>query len=268
MLVLALGLSVQSQSQIDKVPVQKPADAQKATKSNQPGTKDNPLVVDVIKPTNTDEESSKDKKEHDEKLALDRKTVELNEKTVALNKELSRFTGYLVILTVGQLVILVFQLRVLGRQNIHQRVTERAYVFAKAGEWSIGSLSNPEVPVSVTMHFFNHGKTPAIVRTHQAHLMIAKNPPDSIPVNVEIQHWAEGYVVPQDEKLPVKLTITVPKERVLRVIEQGDLDVLCVGWIRYRDVFGNNGETGFCWLYRKGLTGFRFAKDSKLNYCK
>ncbi|MGH7258122.1 MAG: hypothetical protein ACREIM_07070 [Nitrospiraceae bacterium] len=149
LLVLGLGLNVPTlhasenqnviqktpESQLNKIPVQKPAPTRQVSKRNQHGTKNDPIFVEVIKPAKTDAESTQEQKEREEKLALDRRTLALNEKTADLSADTNRFNGYLALFAGLQLAVLLVQLRILWlqasynrSQTTNQQVIERAYV--------------------------------------------------------------------------------------------------------------------------------------------
>ena len=154
-------------SQSNNVPIQKPATSRKDSNANQRGTKDNPVFVDVIKPAQTDAETARIEKEHNEKLELDGKTFALNQKAVQLNEEVVAFTGILACVAILQLVVLGLQVRFNHKQVRYFGAVERAYVFVQATqEWDIQpSISSSEVSTIVHIKFSNCGKTPAITKS-------------------------------------------------------------------------------------------------------
>lgn len=63
------------------------------------------------------------------------------------------------------------------------------------------------------------------------------DPPTALP---------EGWVIAKDGTFELPSQITVNDNKA---IENGPLNLYCSGFIRYKDILGNERETGYCWEY-------------------
>ena len=254
-----------------KRPIQKSSTRGNDSKTTQRGTKDSPLFIDVISPTKTAAESAQEQKEREEKLSLDRKTVTLNERTVELNSEVARFTAYLAGLALLQFLVLIAQAWFNYRQTSHQRIIERAYVFAKVttlDHTNQDPIYGKTSVLGATVKFINYGKTPAIVRLTQGKLTLTTTIPDKLPHDVETQHWQEGFTIAPGKSMTSHVTLPMPNDSLASMLEKNGFSLYCIGVIHYRDIFGNPGHTSFCWRYNMNTNAFRFVTDNPLNYCK
>lgn len=253
-------------SEIDSPPVQKPASGHKKAGRQQRGTKENPLVVDVITPQKTDAETSQIQKDHDEKLSLDRQTINLTKETVRLNGEMTKFTGYLAGLAFFQFLVLVAQACILWRQTgfnrdqtSNQRVIERAYV--KVSHVPPGISFSPNEVLRVRMRVKNFGRTPAKVTAEVTSFHLGDDG-DPLPLPEEVfsslpVRPMEAFLVEGDE-----FYFTQPKpfdEPLSQLIQSGRKRLLVYSYIDYIDQFGERHRAGYARQYNSGL-------DIKSNY--
>jgi type IV secretory pathway VirB10-like protein len=208
------------------------------------------------------------------------------------------FTGLLVLVGAGQLWMFWRQLNLM-RRNLEDGTkaanaaalsaevakesaetaqrTERAFLTveiyppgtpldAQSREW----LPDGRTSVSVNVHFFNHGKTPAIIRAFRPRLAAMA----TAPTNVESEQMAQFKIPPSltiragaDYKLNVEVKLN---RRKYEGAVSGSLRLFCFGTIRYDDVFGKDHETGFCWerTKSKGEESYGVTVDTDFNFLR
>lgn len=249
-------------AQSTKPLIQKPLAVAKAPNIDQRGTKDNPLIVDVINPEKIRAESTNEQKEREEKLALDRKTVALNEQTVGLNSEVARFTGYLAILAFVQCLMLAAQLYFNYKQTENQRVIERAYV--KMSHDLPGMMFSEEDQDSVLricwveMKIKNFGKTPArvtdvvmeIIPTEQSAKL-----PDPLDDVASRGKPFSAFLLENEEVFHTQPKYLDPD--VMLSVRAGTKKLFVYGYIDYIDQFGVRHRAGYgrAYVYGRDFPG-------------
>jgi hypothetical protein len=147
---------------------------------------------------------------------------------------------------------------------------ERAYLFVKVTmekphDVNIGTDEEPGGN-SVNLVITNHGKTPALItealynvkpftNDDKIDKFLAKKIPDRIP---------SGTVI-FDSKEIKEFSIDFPLTHISwKQIMSKQLNLSCLGYICYEDIFGNPHKTIFCWECEP-YVGFHPDKDPKRN---
>ena len=153
------------------------------------------------------------------------------------------------------------------RQDEALRAIERAYLFVEVSLESnfipgpLGHSSNLQVTI------WNHGKTPAEIIQIRAYAQVLETTPaeliDSPQSEVTLP---PGLAVAQNSSYRLGVWANILNEE-FSDIRQMYTTLYCLGQVRYRDIFGTERETGFCWFYRDhpGLVPFVIAPNSGLN---
>jgi hypothetical protein len=221
------------------------------------GTEQSPLVVNTISPQKTREEIDQARKEHEEKTAIDR--------------SLARYTYILAIVT-SFLVLATIILAIVGwwqglqmRRSVDSQIrAEKAYVFVKIVTKTvpiIGSVNEVyketiEIPESIDIVMTNHGKTPAILADFRKIIFVDKQDAPVEQVAMRIKNITESWIQPgtviidggKSHHIPGDIVIDEPQRHEIETLIS---TVYCVGRVKYKDIFGNERETGFCWKYEK-----------------
>jgi hypothetical protein len=80
------------------------------------------------------------------------------------------------------------------------------------------------------------------------------------------QTLPDGLVIASGNAYALPLSITV-KDQQFEEIESKRTKLFVAGVITYKDILGNERETGFCWEYMPYPERmFKFCTDSRLNY--
>ncbi len=156
-------------------------------------------------------------------------------------------------------------------------LSEQAYVFAKVELDGYADDGQERVKLHAKTWFINHGKTPAIIINMTGVLQLTGAGVSDVPHKFpetpsDDRQFSEGWVIasisqsPEGMKLPVELSVAKPD---IEEIRKGAKKIYCVGWIKYKDILGNQRETGYCWEYLQTPSArFKFCYASQLNYCK
>jgi hypothetical protein len=240
---------------------------QQITESDKRGTEQSPLIVKTINPPKTKNEIEEERKEHEEKAAIDRSLV--------------RYTGLLVVFTA---VLAGFTLVLAGvafwqgyhlRRSVDSLITsERAYVYATIEPdrdfdmWKI-KLKNKELyDLSALLYLHNLGKTPAIIKE------IAYGG-DKFPKSPTIKDLSKCHIhnpivtfIGGNEKVREDQFVFSINESELNTIRttKPDITFYCFGYIRYKTIFGEERRHGFCLEFIPVFGKFAVTQESELNY--
>lgn len=159
---------------------------------------------------------------------------------------------------------------------------ERAYVFAKVRfDKGVPSIFRSDGTYSFTVLFVNRGKTPAVISMLRGYATVADVPPiqlNTIP-RPAAEPLPEGLVIASGNAFSQTVMAHITNDD-LRDLNDRSRRLYCVGLIKYRDILGEDRETGFCWEYRLvprvfGIAAFNgpatygefvFCRNSNLNY--
>lgn len=238
--------NAQNKTEVNVPPVPKPASSAKQTAHDQRGTEKQPLFIQVIKPSQNDSEAAQIQKERDEKLNLDRRTVDLN-------SEMVKFTEILAVIAFLNLLILAGQVWFNRALAVQQRVVERAYIMASESQFV-----RRDTGYDFDIHFENVGETPARigdVRTCWIILPIEQRLPETPDYSLNLM---EPVDPPRRGFLHRNADLTIPgRFRHSPDEHRGIRDrrtYFCVyGYVDYMDQFNARHRAGFAWTYFEGL---------------
>ena len=163
--------------------------------------------------------------------------------------------------------MLVYRAWTQERANI---AMERAYVLATVHMEVFQMPRTPRAPLPAEITrawviYKNHGKTPAFVTLIRGYIEVRKDYPKELLDIGPLRSIPEGIVLGAGEEYRIDfiedLDDMVPYDWVVE-------RVLCLGMIRYRDIFNKTRETGYCWQYQErfGTGSFHIAPADDLNY--
>lgn len=144
---------------------------------------------------------------------------------------------------------------------------ERAYVFGKVEV--VGSIKSTFQGTTANLArtlFVNHGKTPAIIINMSGAPYVMNTVPQQLARTPDDdRRLPEGWVIASGEQFqrPIAIGLTDPE---LKAIDDGTLKLYCAGLIRYKDILGDERQTGYCWEYLPEYDRFQFCKESHLNH--
>lgn len=248
----------------------KPPQEQSATSAQQSDTNQrqpnpSPIIVNVLPPQKTQDESDREVKAQHDKASSDWwQTI---------------FNGLLVVFTAILALIGAWQ----GHQNRKSAgaardaadvalatansltAAERAYVFVNVKPEPQGF--SDAIPPRIIANCCNHGKTPARIGSLHCRPEIVAAIPVVLPPTLE-EELPEGLVIASGGIYGAFMQWGEPiPDNVIGQIKRGERFIVCYGFIRYYDIFDGEWETGFCWQYDDGIRRFRIS-NSPLNYCR
>lgn len=253
--------------------IQKPQDQTKnnhqVAKDDKRGTENSPLVIKI--------------KDTPESKINAEQTAKYQEEETASSWWLVRITGILAFIAAAEAGVLIWQTSELRNSikvaqkaaNAAQKsaealpLIERAYVFVTIPYHVIIPVKeDPELlECKVTVAFFNHGKTPAILKQLKVNMRV-------IPINEELgeligdteSEIPEGVIIGSREEYKADYSTILRKEQ-WEDIENIHSTLFCYGRIIYEDVLKNRRTTGYCWDYHPVfLKCFYISNNKKLNY--
>ena len=145
--------------------------------------------------------------------------------------------------------------------------SERAYIFVEVIIGANVRSSPSGFPNDISVKIWNNGKTPAEIIQIRAYPTISKETPQELlEFPGSETTLPPGLGIAKDSAFDVVVTSKVSDEE-LGEIERSYKTLYCVGLVRYRDIFHQERETGFCWFYRHHMQEARFiiAPNSQLN---
>ena len=254
----------------------KAAHAKGQPSSYQRGTEDAPVFMKGEVTTKKSEDATaSDAQERIQKLAID-------EKSVKYTRLQAVFASAMWVTAMVQVALFVWQLSLLRRTTKDAGIaanaaletarsitaSERAYVFAKVEDCTLNPTHERTAESVIAMHFINHGKTPAIIVTSMGKATLLNAVPNEIvSITPSPDQWPQGLVIAADKwaRMEIKCRLSHPEFEEVR---DGRKTLYCFGWIKYKDMFNGNRETGYCWNLNPGSMKFEFTYSSQLNYCK
>lgn len=147
--------------------------------------------------------------------------------------------------------------------------SERAYVFAKVV--FVQRYEKVNGMLRYRTEFKNYGKTPANVISVDRDSYLITTPKNLQYFLLTDQRWVypDGLVIAGGLEWNGTKSVII-KEGWPEIIED-KMRFYCIGLIRYRDVFGDHWETGYCWEYVARQNRFKVCEDPEarhLNYCR
>ncbi|MDB5976446.1 MAG: hypothetical protein JWR07_3206 [Nevskia sp.] len=143
---------------------------------------------------------------------------------------------------------------------------ERAYVFIVVTH----AKTTPQPGVGGTtiecdIRFNNHGRTPAIITKMFAGGTHGTIPPQTL-INCREADISPGLVIGSGGDYPSAYRIHLLPSDYTQVTT-GESLCFCYGMVEYKDVFGNERKTGFCWQWGK-RTSYKFliSPNTPLNH--
>lgn len=153
------------------------------------------------------------------------------------------------------------------QQDTALKNVERAYLFIEVVLDGPLAHSPSGLPNSVRVKIWNHGKTPAEVLQIRFYVDIKPEVPNellSFPgSDVTLP---PGLGIAQNFSYDVTTSVNI-SDKDFGEIEHGYKTPYAVGLVRYKDIFGYEHRTGFCWFYSHHMIHGQFiiAPESALN---
>jgi len=152
---------------------------------------------------------------------------------------------------------------------------ERAYVFITVVEWFREEdrviTEDGTEQSTVTIWLWNPGKTPAIL----TRLYAIAFPTGTYPDRKDIGEVSDnkippgGFIIKDERKWKhIEAKIRISNKQWDEIERSGRLKLLCYGRVEYKDIFGDDHETGFCWEWspHKSHRCFYISNNKELNY--
>ena len=161
-------------------------------------------------------------------------------------------------------IMLGLQLLQSRRQRQSLENIERAYLFVNVATET--SLTLTPRSLTIDAAILNHGKTPAEIIRIRGYASIMKNVPKKL-MNYE---WSE-HPLPPGHSLAMGGTYALePFTQDITDVEHSEIHLqeitlYYVGLVEYRDIFGVQRETGFCWYYDTRTEKFAITPKCRLN---
>lgn len=220
------------------------------------GTDSNPVVIkgalttDVVIPQLTEEQVYAEKTKEADDHNLANATVWL-----------AVLTGLLAVIAILQLWMFLRQLKLAEKAARDSEMAakaakesadllpkiERAYVFVRVNFDAIQRSQTHHYDISFKVEFFNHGKTPAIIKRIRESTSFADMPPLGLIEHPNAnKQLPEGLVIGADKSytLDIRFNLTMEQWNELNNLSKR---FYTVGLIDYIDVLGGTRNTGFCW---------------------
>jgi len=145
---------------------------------------------------------------------------------------------------------------------------DRAYVFAIVQFHGVSLSTGAQAVNSATVMLWNYGKTPAVLTKFRANCFLTKGYtyPDDFGPTAEDRTLPDGMVIASNSSanFPVAFTITAEE---WDEVERAEKSFGFRGRIDYKDVFGVEHATGFCWHFGPhGAVRTLQISPSKLNF--
>jgi len=140
-------------------------------------------------------------------------------------------------------------------------ITERANLFVDSIEWIKESSG-------INVAIINVGRTPAILRSYIVDVKENEYPTKEEVARMLAPDLPKGIIIKSDDPAPYPIVMqNITAERISEIV-LNQSTLLCYGYVRYEDVFGNIHETGFCYEFFPGQSHGRFhiSNNKDLNY--
>ena len=195
----------------------------------------------------------------------------------------------LVVVALGQLVLFYVQLRYM-RTSLHDakvaadaaresanvakqsadaaQVIDRAYVFATVQFSGVSIVPSDTAINRVVVTLRNYGKTPAVLTMFRGDHFLADGYtyPDELGPTIRERPIPDGMVIPPGggHEIPLSFTISLKE---WGDVERADKTFGFRGRADYKDVFGVDHSTGFCWHFAVHASQRALMMSpTKLNY--
>ena len=153
---------------------------------------------------------------------------------------------------------------------------ERPFVGVKILEDGLFNLENGVEHKSLRFRLVNYGRTPATITQLFDDIIICQcgKTPTLLDTTTEENKIPMGFIIGADSEayqLSDRRYADRFSEAELRAFTMGTDDVFFLGFVRYRDIFNNKYQTGFClkWTVPEGRLGsfpFLFEGEDGYNY--
>jgi hypothetical protein len=261
---------------------------QQPATTDQRGTDQTPFIVKILEPQKAETETARDQEERDNKSSSDWWLVKLTAVLAA--------TGILQFFVFGyqalQLRRTVTAMKEAGKTQSDDmkksivaletaakaskksadtmNAAERAYVFVavKMPNENIQHSEGGTIQTRFPVKYRNQGKTPAVVSEIRAMIKlipISDDYPESIGEIAIDQLIPPGIAIGPSSMLWIQVWTNL-KSSELAEINGGNVRLLCLGCVTYRDIHREDRKTGFCWEYNPSAKRFVIAPTAKLNY--
>ena len=122
---------------------------------------------------------------------------------------------------------------------------------------------DPIIPGATRVLVFrNYGKTPAIFEAIYAYFQYWTG---GVLETTTARFVSSMWISAGEPLMPFPITVTASQAEIDRA-KRGDVAIAIIGRLKYRDVFGNSHETGFCWRHDFDANAFMAVDDARLNY--
>lgn len=229
--------------------------AQQPTTDHDRGTRNSPLVIEMTNPPNGDAIAAEIKKNSEDQSAQDWRSIVFNSLLVAVGVLQSAALVYTALVTNKAA-------NAAKAAAEHIPNVERAYILVKDMKAHIppGPPWPDAVPrhVLVDISFRNYGKTPANISVAQILVQVSDHIPTDKDASRTINDPAaklEIYAIlgsgDSDRDWPVR---NIPSDepvtpQSLHQLADGTKHLYCWGKVLYRDIFGKENPTKFCFRY-------------------
>ena len=176
------------------------------------------------------------------------------------------------ILFTGLLVIVGFlQAKILWNQLSYHRLMERAYVYVTIETRKEEPLYDKHkghqgfYDFSAHIGMWNHGKTPAIINNIRAVICLD----EAVIPEIKEYRIPPGLALGSNHGNRTVYASKIINETERKNIFEGNTVAYCCGRVDYKDIFGKEQHTGFCWEHRITDSGPEWVishKYESLNY--
>lgn len=244
--------------------------------------------------------SDKEPNHEEDHLKNEGQLVKLTGQLAIATDSLSRFTLWLVIATAGLFIVAIFQLCMFWRQLALMKdgakdtkdVAIAAKDSANAAKAQADAIVNAERAIifvefhlaeklrscpsgfknTIGVNIWNYGKTAAEITQIRCYATLPKSSQEPPPQSLA-EHSTSNLKLPPGLGIAANCAYPSDITCILNDKELGEIDriesfLYIVGCISYKDIFGENRETGFCWqlLWHMGNQRFIPTRDSALNH--
>jgi hypothetical protein len=232
---------------------------------NQPHNASNektPFKVQIVPPPKHDPERNAYEAEQSHKTCMDRATIGIAVIT-AIILLIQAIAFFIQARRLSQ-TVKATEKAVKSTQN-----SERPYIFVELGEHSTMELSNGLRAWCCKYVIKNHGKTPAILTKLRGEVWYKNGqPPAPIKNPTTVGLPPGGYVVGVgNQKIFPAMAQPFKRDDAERMEFEFRPGVFCYGRVDYKDIFGADHHTAFCWEFQctEEGKGFCLYYDNELN---
>lgn len=141
---------------------------------------------------------------------------------------------------------------------------ERAYVFATV-ESKLITSDNGTANSTMTAVFFNHGRTPAMIKRIRVSWDLKAEAPQKLQDSqISELKIPDGLVIAAGKDRKESIAFNLPLA-TWQEISKRNVGLFCIGEIEYQDVLGKARLTSFCWNQFMSNT-FQITPNTPLNH--